>query len=95
MRVAERIDLRMSHKNFPSQQYGQDRAECFPPARHRLLCLFRLPALRQRPAQPVGGRILLLATRARRRATSVRPIRVVDVTILLAFTHQACQAKQA
>ena len=38
---------------------------------------------------------LLLATRAGHRPTSVHPIRVVDLTILVAFTHQACQTKQA
>ena len=46
MRVAERSDLRVSHKIVPGQQYGQDRAECFSLPGTAFLCLFRLPKLK-------------------------------------------------
>ena len=35
-----------------------------------------------------------LATRARHRAASVRPIRILDAVVLVAFAHQARQTKQ-
>jgi hypothetical protein len=88
LRVAQRIDLRGSHKNCSSQQYGQDRAESFPPL-PGTVAFFACSANGRcgKSAQPVGGWILLVAARARHRRSPPDDARGVN--------PQACQTKQA
>ena len=86
LRVAQRIDLCGSHKNCSSQQYGQDRAESFPPL-PGTVAFFACSANGRcgKSAQPVGGWILLVAARARHRRSPPDDARGVN--------PQACQTK--